>query len=487
MNRPSPNHRPVQPPLSWNRAFPIVLGFVLALGYGAAAERPLLPELPQGTGSASFAGGGTGHSSGVNSVFDNPAALSVRDVLQTEAGFMGLAAGVSPYMLFGSRAGERSSYAMGFFHDARGVDPVHPTPARQGMIAGVSWEAASWAVLGASMRSVGTGSGVGADGFGVDGDLGALFRPAGALWAGMTMRNLQESGVGQEPDGYRTHRSYALSLGTGLTGLRFAGLALHEPDAYYELRAAGPLSDPHLVHAFSMASGVTPGGMLAFRGTATLAPSGNPGFAVGTFLNLPVGRTALLFAYTFHSGGEDETGETGPSHSFSFNFRLGKRLDPLPPAVEVNVDKVRLLAGEPGDSAQVHFHLSATDKAYGAKPAEAPAGVGARVRHDGPGMWAGRKASLEENLAVGEGRILDWSLVVHAVGPDGLSGPEVRNFRGRDLPPRVIRWDATDAEGRPLPPGFYSYRLQASDLAKNRSETAWQMLEVVAPEDFPGR
>jgi hypothetical protein len=262
---------------------------------------------------------------------------------------------------------------------------------------------------------------------------------------------------------------------------------LHEPDAYYELRAAGPLSDPHLVHAFSMASGVTPGGMLAFRGTATLAPSGDPGFAVGTFLNLPVGRRALLFAYTFHSGGAEETGEAGPSHSFSFNFRLGKRLDPLPPAVEVNVDKVRLLAGEPGDSAQVHFHLSATDRAYGTKPAEAPAAAGAGVRHDGPGIWAGRKGSLEENLSVGEGRILDWRLVVHALAPDGLSGPEVRHFRGRDLPPRVIRWDATDAEGRPLPPGFYSYRLEASDWAKNRSETAWQMLEVVAPEGVPGR
>ena len=461
-------------------------GAVSCPGCGNAyAERPLLPELPQGTGSASFAGGGTAHSSGVNSVFDNPAALSVRDAFQAEAGFMGLAAGISPYMLFGSRAGERSSYSLGFFHDARGVDPEHPAPARQGLIAGASWEAAPWAVVGASMRSVGTGSGVGADGFGVDGDVGAMFRPAVALWTGMTVRNLQESGVGQQPEGYRTHRSYALSLGTGLAGLRFAGLALHEPDAYYELRAAGPLSDPHLIHAFSMASGVTPGGMLAFRGTATLAPSGDPGFAVGTFLNLPVGRMALLFAYTFHSGTAEATGEAGPSHSFSFNFRMGKRLDSLPPVVEVNVDKVRMRAGASGDSAQVHFRLSATDKAYGTKAAEAadavPLETRAGLRREGPGPWAGRKSSLEENLSVGEGRILDWNLVVHALAPDGLSGPEVKHFRGQDLPPRIIRWDGTDAQGRPLPPGFYSYRLEASDVAKNRSETAWQMLEVVAP------
>jgi hypothetical protein len=488
VNRSLPIPRSILRRLASIRAFPTALGFALALGCGTAvADRPLLPELPLGTGSAAFAGGGTAHSSGLNSVFDNPAALSIRDVVQAEAGFMGLAAGVSPYLLFGSRAGERSSYAMGFFHDARGVDPEHPTPARQGLIAGASWEAASWAVLGASMRSVGTGSGVGANGFGVDGDVGAMFRPAGALWTGMAVRNLQESGVGQEPEGYRTHRSYALSVGTGLTGIHFAGLTLHEPDAYYELRAAGALADPHLVHAFSMACGITPGGMLAFRGTATLAPSGDPGFAVGTFLNLPVGRSALLFAYTFHGGAAEETGEAGPSHSFSFNFRLGKRRDPLPPVVEVNVDRVRLLAAASGDTGQVHFRLSATDKAYGSKPAEAsqdaPAGAiaGAKDRHDGPGMWAGRKASLEENLSVGEGRILDWNLVVRALAPDGLSGPEVKSFQGRDLPPRVIRWDATDASGRPLSPGFYAFRLEASDLAKNRAETAWQMLEVLAP------
>jgi hypothetical protein len=501
VNRP----HSIQRPLASNRAFPIALGFAWALGSGTAAERPLLPELPLGTGSAAFAGGGTAHASGLNSVFDNPAALSIRDVMQAEAGFMGLAAGVSPYLLFGSRSGDRTSYAMGFFHDARGVEPGDPTPARQGLIAGASWEAASWAALGASMRSVGTGSGVGADGFGVDGDLGAMFRPAGAFWAGMAVRNLQESGVGQEPDGYRTHRSYALSLGTGLAGLHFAGLTLHEPDAYYELRAAGALADPHLVHAFSMACGITPGGMLAFRGTAVLGPSGDPGFAMGTFLNLPVGRSALLFAYTFHSGTAEETGEAGPSHSFSFNFRLGKRRDPLPPMVEVNVDRVRLSAAAPGDTGQVHFRLSATDKAFdskgskeskgsngskasngseGAKPALAPgrSPAGARDRPEGPGPRAGgRKASLEENLSVGEGRILDWNLVVRALAPDGLAGPEVKSFQGRDLPPRVIRWDATDALGRPLSPGFYAFRLEASDLAKNRAETAWQLLEVVAP------
>ncbi|MDQ3002408.1 MAG: hypothetical protein M3Y08_14255, partial [Fibrobacterota bacterium] len=122
-----------------------------------AASRPLLLQAPLGTGSASFAGGGAGYSSGLNSVFGNPATLAIRDEFQVETGMMGMAAGFSPYFLFGSRAAAKSSYAMGYFHDARAGNPEDPAPPRQGIIAGVSWEALPWAVFGASAQSVGTG------------------------------------------------------------------------------------------------------------------------------------------------------------------------------------------------------------------------------------------------------------------------------------------------------------------------------------------
>lgn len=467
----------------WVKLFPLLpalLGFALPL----CASRPLLPDPPLGTGSASFAGGGSGHASGLNSVFDNPAALSVRDEFQAETGLMGMADGVSPYLLFGSHGGEKSSYALGYFYDAREGDPGDTAGsagnrsghgrARQGLIAGASWEASPWAVVGASVHSAGTGAGVGLDGFGIDEDAGALLRPLDALWLGLAARNLQQSGVGQEPDGFRTRRTYALSVGTGLTSLHLLGLAFHDPDAYYEFRSAGIPGIGHMAHAFSAAAAFTPGGKLGFRGTLVLPQGGSPGFALGTFLNFPLGRDALVCAYTFQTGGHAATGEAQASHSLSLNFRLGSRLDPIPPAVEVRAD--RAMAAPQGDSvpAQVHFRLSASDKTY----------VPGRVENDAEAdtaeskLWAGRSASLQQGRTLSEGRIREWTLAIRAVGADGVAGAEVKSFHGKDLPPRVIRWDAVDGVGKKLPPGFYSYRLDAEDLAGNHGMTAWQLVEI---------
>jgi hypothetical protein len=461
-----------------------LFGLVLPL---CAFSRPLLPELPLGTGSASFAGGGAAHSSGLNSIFDNPAALSVRDQFQAEAGLMGLAGGVSPYFLCGSQGVGKSSYAFGYFYDARKGDPQDPVrPAlnapRQGLIAGASWEVFPWAMIGGSARSIGTGAGVGRNGFGIDEDAGAMFRPWDALWLGLAARNLQESGVGPEPGGFRTRRSYSASVGTGLASLHLIGISFHDPDAYYEFRSAGLPGIGHLAHAFSVASGFTPGGKLGFRGTFLLPQDGTPGFALGTFLNVPLGRDALVCAYTFQTGGSEETGEAGASHSLSINFRLGSRLDPLPPSVEVRAD--RALAAPQGDSlpALVHFRLSASDKTY----------VPGRIdndadKEDGESpVWAGRKPSLEEGRTLSEGRIKEWTLIIKAVGTDGVGGAEVKTFHGQDLPPRVIRWDAVDAAGKRLPPGFYSFRLDALDMAGNQGRTAWQLLEISPSQALSG-
>ena len=436
--------------------------------------RPTLPDLPLGTGSASFAGGGAGHSAGIGSIFDNPAALSVRDEFQVEAGLMGMAAGLSPYFLYGAHATGDASYTVGYFYDTRPGDPEKPSAARQGMIAGASWEPTPWMAAGGSVRSTGTGMGVGQDGFGVDEDLGAMLRAWNSCWLGLAIHNVMESGVGQVPDGFRTHRSYVASLGTGLAGLRLAGVSFHEPDVYYELRANGLPPYGRVAHAFSLGSAFMPGGRLGFRGTFVLPHGGDPGFAIGTFLNLPLGRGALVFAYAFHSGGHEETGEPDASHSLSLNFRMGGRMDPLPPTVEIDADKV-LIA--PGDSApQVHFRLVARDMTY--VPGRGDSEIDVVERGS---IWAGRKASLDEGRTLAEGRIRDWSLTIYAIGAGGLAGPEVKAYRGRDLPPRVIRWDPVDAAGKPLPPGFYAFRLEAIDLAGNSSATGWQLLQIGAP------
>jgi hypothetical protein len=444
-----------------------------------AAARPTLPELPLGTGAASFAGGGAGHSAGIGSLFDNPAALSVRDEFQIEAGLMGLAAGLSPYVLYGSHAAGNSSFALGYFYDARPGDPELPSAPRQGMIAGASWDVLPWAVAGASVRSTGTGLGVGSDGFGVDEDVGALIRAWSACWLGLAVRNVMESGVGQVPDGFRTHRSYAASLGTGLSGMRMAGIVFHEPDAYYELRSIGLPLGGRMAHAFSLGSAFMPGGRLGFRGTFLVPHGGIPGFALGSFLNLPLGRGALVVGYTFHSGGPEETGEVQASHSISMNFRLGGRMDPLPPVVAVAADKV-LLAAEDTLAPQVHFRLSARDMTY------VPGRSDTEEEGAGEPHWAGRKVSLDEGRTLTEGRIRDWCLSICSIGEGGLAGPEVKSYHGRDLPPRVIRWEAVDTEGRHLPPGFYAFRLQATDLAGNQAATVWQLLQIGTPPAITG-
>lgn len=376
---------------------------------------------------------------------------------------MGMAAGFSPYLLFGSRAAENASYAIGYFYDARSGDPEDPAPPRQGMIAGVSWEALPWAVFGASAHSVGTGAGIGLDGFGIDEDVGAMFRPFEAMWFGLSARNLQESGVGQDPGGYRTRRGYSLALGTGLAGIRLVGLSFHRPDAYYEVRSDGLPPVGRVSHAFSMASSFTPGGKLGIRGTLLLPHSGVPGFALGSFLNLPMGRGALVCGYTFHAGGFEETGEGVASHSISINFRLDSKLDPLPPVVEVRVDKALVTESSRALGDWVHFRLSASDKTYV------------------PGHLDG------ENQSMAEGGIREWTLVIHAVGDNGVAGVEVKAFHGKDLPPRVIRWEPVNAENGPLPAGYYAFRLDAVDLAGNKGMTAWQLLEIGGVTGLSGK
>lgn len=467
------------PASRFQRATCIVFATALAWAASVAgAPRPTLPDLPLGTASSAFAGGGAGRAGGIGSVFDNPGALSIRDGFQAEAGLMGLAAGLSPYFLYGSQAPGDASYALGYWYDARPGDPDDPHPPRQGLIAGVSWEPLHFASLGGAIRSAGTGAGVGRDGFGIDADIGSMIRAWRSSWLGLAMRNLMESGVGQVPAGFRTHRSYVVSLGTGLSGMRLAGLAFHDPDAYYELRAHGLPPYGRVTHAFSLGSAFMPGGRLGLRGTFVMPHGGTPGMAAGLFLNMPTGRGAVQAAYTFHSGGSAETGEALASHSISLNLRLGGRMDPLPPAVEVSADKVRLA---PADSATdvpaIHFHLSARDMTYvpgrgHGEEADEPAGSK---------LWAGRRASLDENRSLAEGRIKSWALIVRAVGEGGLAGKEIKSYRGRDLPPRVIRWEAVDESGRPLPAGFYAFRLEAADLADNEAATSWQVLEIAAP------
>jgi hypothetical protein len=443
-----------------------------------AWSRPLLPEPPMGTGASSFSGGGVAFMGGPNAIFTNPAALAIPDGVQTEAGMMGLSEGLFPYFLFGSSGSAHTHYALGYFFDGR-VDPLKGGPSRQGMVAGGSWEVDSKASLGVSVHSQGTGSGLGQTGLGVDVDAGALFRPIKVLWLGLALRNLEESGVGPSPSGYRTRRSYLGAVGLRTTRYDFLGIRFQDPHTFYDFRMAG-FPPTGMTHSVTAGSSFMPGGRLGFRISALFPQGGQAGFAIGTFTNFPAGRTSTMVGYTFDSGaGDGVIGEHTATHSLSVNFRMGGNRDHFPPLVEVKADKLVLNSNEAGD-VSVNFRLMVRDKTL----------VSRKIANENREEQGGEKHPVELGLLgygrqLEEGRIRNWKLLISTVDTQGKIGKQAKVFVGKDLPPRLIHWDGRDDFGQTMTPGIYAFQLSAEDLASNRSVTVWQLLDLTGSKE-PG-
>lgn len=453
----------------------------LSLGWAGAADRPVFADPALGTGAAAFAGGGAGHVSGINAVFGNPGALYIDAGHQVELGMMGLSEGLSPYGLAGARSGPWT-WALGYFYDER------TGPFRNGVTAGAAREVAPGTVMGGAVKSQG-----GAYGFGVDLDAGILMRPRGwaALgdWAvlGLSARNLLESGLGQEPEGYETLRSYSLSFGARRDAARFLFIPVREPDASYELGAAG-LSLDGLSHTFSAGAAFTPAGTVTLRATLRMPHEGSAVIAFGGFVNLLVGAGGLRCGYTFATGAVEGAAGSAPTHSFSINMALGTRSDRQPPWVAVQADRTFLGAEAPGHD-RVHFRLRAADRSAVGSGAEG----GDDFPPPGQDGFDEAKAPGEE-AAGGRGELKEWTLTIVSTDGQGRKGEAVMTFQGKDLPPRLIRWDGRDGKGAALAPGYYAYRLSALDRAGNRSSTAWQLVELgqgvpapaAAPQAAPG-
>lgn len=381
-------------------------------------------------------------------MFGNPADLSPEEPPRIETGLMGMSSGLSPYVVFGAAAGARSAYAIGYWYDARPGDPGQPLSARQALRFGEAWEFLPWAAAGASVQVAGMGAGLGERGFGIDADLGLRTRLGKAAYMGLAAHDLLESGLGPK-EGFAVRRNYAASLAVRLDGGEEEGGSFFQnPEGGYAVQSRGSPSAGAWIHAFSLAAAFFPEGRLGLRGTVALTPAGSPGAALGTLLNFPLDRGVLSVAYVFGSGPGLLTGESGPAHSLSLGFRLGEARDRRPPWVEV--EAVR----PPGrvEGREFYFRLRAGD-APGPKP-------GAAVPDPG------------------DGRIRAWALTVNAVDGNGALGKTVRGFRGKDLPPRAIRWDGSDSRGRPLSSGFYAYRFRAEDASGNSAVTVWRMLRL---------
>jgi hypothetical protein len=437
----------------------IRLTAVLASAILAAAwARPSWRENPVSTASAAYGGGGSADRSGVGALFVNPAALDLPGGFQVETGMMGMTEGIAPYAAFGSQARPGTAYALGYFYDARtvgGTAAAATGPARQGLVGGGSWDAAR-GMPGDDLRSLRLGASAHTFGteetFGVDADAGARLRAWRRAVFGAAVRNLLESGIGQKPEGYATHRRYLLSLGLEAPTASLWKLRFRDPNAEYEFRAEG-YRPSRLVHAFSAGASFIQSGMLGLRGTVLLPQTGVAYFAGGFSLRMPLGNGLLACGYAFTSG----SGGAGdsPSNSFSFNFSSYARIDRLAPAVAVKADRLRFVSDS---GAAMYFQVSATD----------------RMPRDEDAPSDGKEGGSGDAI----GRLRAWSLAICPLGSDGRAAAPARAFQGQDLPPRIIRWDGRNDEGEVVAQGFYAFRMTARDASGNEGATAWQLLEI---------
>jgi hypothetical protein len=268
-------------------------------------------------------------------------------------------------------------------------------------------------------------------------------------------------------------------------------MPIKHPDASYEFRADG-LRPSGYSHIFSAGAGFTPSGALSLRTSLRLPHVGSAEVALGGDLDLALGAGGLRCGYAFSSAGV-ATGVAAPTHSLSVHFAFGTRLDRQPPWVSVKADRVFLDSSAPGRD-RVHFRLLAADRNATSDGSES--GEEFVPLDAGPDGEARAPGSLGEAEAGGRGELKAWTLAILATRRDGGKGLPVKVFAGKDLPPRLIRWDGRDEKGATVMPGFYAYRLEAEDKSGNRAETAWQLVEVgslpgattgpdLAPAAFP--
>lgn len=75
-------------------------------------------------------------------------------------------------------------------------------------------------------------------------------------------------------------------------------------------------------------------------------------------------------------------------------------------------------------------------------------------------------------------QVRDWQLLVHRSGQDFEPRSMVRRFAGVGAPPDRIAFDGRDFRGDTLAPGFYAFRLLATDAAGNAAWSSWQFVEL---------
>ncbi len=399
--------------------FPVFVGPSRALAAGS------LPDLPLGTARIGFSGGGSAVLSGTQALFANPAALQPRARHQAEVSLVDIAAFPSFHTGYAARTALESGYALSLFNDDREGET------RRGLMAGFAYGPPELFSLGLVFVNQSIGKNLG-----IDFHAGALLKPLPGLQVNAVWRNILESGIGQPPYDYPAER--ALQLGTGYE-FASAGPKSESPGSFratllYDLHMDA-LPESRFAHIWALQTEFFPERSLGLGVSWRLPPDERDSLArYGANLSLafPLNRHLLVCRYGVSF--RENQGQPSQSISLAFDFFHEEEPDVTGLAVRLNHPLRHL-----GETTQpLYFHL----------------------------------------VVEGFREVREWKLELAMADGKGRPEKTVREFTGRELPPRSIRWDGKDDKGRELPVGFYVYRLTALDERNRKRQTRFQMLEI---------
>jgi hypothetical protein len=414
--------------LNGNRIAPVILFFVCATSIvPSQAARPMAPDAPVAAPTLALGHGGASTREGVSGMLHNPATLRWAGGAQAEIGLISLSSDLSPYAIGGYQIPGGAAGAFGGF---RYLVDGYPY---QGVIGGFSWG------IGENF-SVGFGL-VGAfakGGFGTDGNGGLWYRMGLGSEMGFWVRNIMASGIGEVPEGLSSERSLGFGFGTSYDELGYWKFKVREIGLHYDFSTV-EVSPQGWRHAISGQAWLPPSGSLGFIfGLSLDGYHPLPEFAYGLGLRLPFGGGGARLTYAISPSIAGDSSKSGTTQSISLRYEVGRQVDVLNPRVHVEALPARICVDSVG-LLGLYFKLAVEDP---------------------------------------DGQPATWELQIIRTDSTGTLGPSVRRYQGKELPPRLIRWEGRDAEDQPLSAGLYAYRFSATDKAGHLATAPLGVVEL---------
>ncbi len=391
------------------------------------AERPLAPEAPLSVPSLAYGRGGSSALEGVGGLMHNPATLRWRGGAQVEMGMISLASGLSPYAVMGYQNPGGSAGALGGFR-AEAEDYAY-----QGVLGGFTWPLGDDASVGLGI------SGVFAQGdFGADAHAGLWTQVGDHGEAGLFVKNIMASGLGEVPEGFSTDREVGFGFGTAYEHVRLWRFSLRDIGLHYDFASDHWLPSAWR-HSVSGQIWLPPGGswgLLTGLSVGGEDPSPKPSFGFGA--RLPFGGGALRMTYALSPSMKAEAGQ-GQSQSLALHYEVGRQKDVLAPELQIHALPSRISVDSVG-KAGLYFRLQAEDP---------------------------------------DGETAEWELLILRTDASGKIGEAVMRYHGKELPPRLIRWSGDDVGGQAVAPGLYAYRFEAADKAGHETTAPIGLVELL--------